>query len=100
MTEKKSKYAMIDDDLDEEEREIEAALVRGDYQRAPDLPERIRKWEEAVANTRRKKPITVRVQVGDIERMRVKAMELGLPYQTLLSSIIHQYASGRLVMKE
>ena len=40
--------------------------------------------------------ITHRIQEQDIQRIKVKAMEQGIPYQTLVSSILHRYASGRL----
>jgi predicted DNA binding CopG/RHH family protein len=100
MTKRKNPYVLIDDDLDDEERESLEGILRGDYVSVPDLEQSKKEWKEAIANTHRKKPITVRIQVGDIDRIRVKALQLGMPYQTLLSSIIHQYASGMLVPKD
>ncbi len=82
--------------LDDEEREIIEAMKRGEYVSAPDLPERIKEFKQAAANTLKKKPITVRIQQQDIERIKVKAMEQGIPYQTLVSSILHRYAKGTL----
>jgi predicted DNA binding CopG/RHH family protein len=82
--------------FDDEEREIMEALKRGEYKSAPNLPERIKELKRAAANTLKKKPITVRVQQQDIERIKVKALEQGIPYQTLVSSILHRYASGTL----
>jgi predicted DNA binding CopG/RHH family protein len=81
---------------DDEEREIIEALKRGEYKSAPNLPERAKQLKRAAANTLKKKPITVRVQEQDIERIKVKALEQGIPYQTLVSSILHRYASGTL----
>ncbi len=99
MEKKTNRYKVIDDDLDEEERDIEAALERGEYVSAPDLPERIKEWKEAIVNSRRKKSITMRIQSRDLELIKVKALEEGMPYQTLISSILHKYAMGRLVTK-
>lgn len=82
--------------FDEEEREIIEALKRGEYVSDPDLPARIKEFKQAAANTLKKKPITVRIQQQDIERIKVKAMEQGIPYQTLVSSILHRYAKGTL----
>ncbi len=82
--------------LDDEEREIIEAMKRGEYVSAPDLAERKKEFKQAAANTMKKKPITVRIQQQDIERIKVKAMEQGIPYQTLVSSILHRYAKGTL----
>ncbi len=32
----------------------------------------------------------------DMMRLRAKALELGMPYQTLIGSILHQYAEGKV----
>ena len=60
-----------------------------------------RQGERGVASPGRKasarKAITLRLQQRDIERLKVIAGERGLPYQTLVSSVLHQFASGTLV---
>ena len=43
------------------------------------------------------KRITVRLSPVDLQTLQQKAQELGLPYQTLLKSVIHQYLTGQLV---
>ena len=82
--------------LDKEEEEIFTAVDRGEY--VSDMPreEALKMWQAAVRNTFRKKPITVRVQERDIERIKAKALEQGIPYQTLVASILHRYAKGTL----
>ena len=40
--------------------------------------------------------ISIRLSAGNLEKLRSKAMELGLPYQTLIGSILHQYAEGKV----
>ena len=43
--------------------------------------------------------VNIRLSSIDINDIQVKAMEEGLPYQTLIASVLHKYASGRLVEK-
>lgn len=94
---KKPKSHGIEDQvLDTEELEIEAALERGEYVFDMTREEATKMWQAAVRNTFRKKPITVRVQERDIERIKAKALEQGIPYQTLVASILHRYAKGTL----
>ncbi len=82
--------------LDAEEMEIEAALQRGEYAERVPRAQAVKEWQQAVRNTLRKKPITVRVQEQDIARIKAKALEQGIPYQTLVASILHRYAKGTL----
>ncbi|MBI2717687.1 MAG: hypothetical protein HY245_14465 [Rhizobiales bacterium] len=82
--------------LDAEEQELEDALERGEFTSRMPREEALKMWRQAVRNTLRKKPITVRVQERDIAKIKAKALEQGIPYQTLVASILHRYASGRL----
>jgi predicted DNA binding CopG/RHH family protein len=82
--------------LDDEEREIfetlDPAKIKPDKSREEALAE----WQAIVRNSQRKKPITVRIQEGDIAKLKTRALQKGIPYQTLIASILHQYAEGRL----
>jgi predicted DNA binding CopG/RHH family protein len=40
--------------------------------------------------------MNIRISPNDLRRLKIKAMEEGMPYQTLVSSIIHKYLIGRL----
>ncbi len=42
------------------------------------------------------KRINIRIAAKNLEEIQKKALEEGVPYQTLISSILHKYASGRL----
>lgn len=44
--------------------------------------------------------VNFRISQRDLERMKSKAMEEGVPYQTLITSLLHKYLTGRLVEKE
>ena len=36
---------------------------------------------------------------NDLESLKTNAVEMGLPYQTLISSVLHQYVTGRLIQR-
>lgn len=42
-------------------------------------------------------PISIRLDGGELANLRTEAERLGLPYQTLISSILHRYVSGELI---
>ena len=83
--------------LDDEEREIMEALERGEYKPSDRPLEEIKaEWQEIVRNTKRKKAITVRIQERDIAKLKARALQKGIPYQTLIASVLHQYVEGAL----
>jgi predicted DNA binding CopG/RHH family protein len=44
----------------------------------------------------KKKAISIRLLESDLERIKAKSLSQGMPYQTLLSALIHQYANGKI----
>jgi predicted DNA binding CopG/RHH family protein len=82
--------------LDSEERALEAALARGEFEETMPRKAAQADWNKVVANTRKKVPITVRVSGDVIDKLKAEAMREGMPYQTLLSSVLHKYVAGRL----
>lgn len=84
-------------ELDEEEQEILEAFRRGELKRMPNADEEIALAKLTARNTLKKsRRVTLRVTEHDFDMAHTRAMEEGIPYQTLLSSIIHKYLSGRL----
>ncbi len=84
--------------LDSEEQEILDAFERGELRSRPDAGEEAREAREAARNTFNKtRRVNLRLTEQDFERAHVRAREEGIPYQTLLSSVIHKYLSERLV---
>lgn len=51
----------------------------------------------ATATLKRDKRMNVRMSSIDMIELQVKAAKLGMPYQTLVASVLHQYLTGRLV---
>lgn len=95
---------MMDDDkvfnieLDEEEREILESYERGEWVPVADQEAVIARFKTAAANTLRKdRRVNIRISNRDILALQEMAQEDGIPYQTLMSSILHKYVTGRLV---
>ncbi|MEK7765589.1 MAG: antitoxin [bacterium] len=53
----------------------------------------------AVGHLRKDAKINVRLSQQDLDGLRRRASEEGLPYQTLISSLLHKFVAGRLVEK-
>lgn len=84
--------------LDREERELLQSLETDNWVSVDNLEEEIIKHQEIARNTLRKdKRINIRLSSQDLEALKTNAVEIGIPYQTLVSSVLHQYTTGRLV---
>ena len=44
--------------------------------------------------------VNIRLSSGDLQDIQVKALQEGMPYQTLIASVLHKYATGRLAERE
>lgn len=83
--------------FDKEEQEILAAYERGDIKLKKPSKREIAAMKAAAKNTFKKdKSITIRLYEHDYKGIQKKALELGMPYQTLISSLIHRYVEGDL----
>ncbi len=83
--------------LDQEEREILEAFEAGKTSSRPDADE-IGKRHQDYAETMFKKDarINIRLTSRDLRGLQKKALAEGIPYQTLIASILHKYVEGRL----
>ena len=79
--------------LDAEEQEIEDQAEEF----VPAGKEKKSELLAALKGATWKKPVTMRLSTADVMAARRIAERDGLPYQTLLSSVIHRYVTGRLV---
>jgi predicted DNA binding CopG/RHH family protein len=50
----------------------------------------------AIGQMNKKKAISIRLLESDLERIKAKSLSQGLPYQTLISALVHQYAVGKI----
>jgi predicted DNA binding CopG/RHH family protein len=84
--------------LDPEEQELLDSVERGEWISAEPTRVELRRYIRMARNTLRKdKRINIRISQSDLEGLQTKAIREGIPYQTLVSSILHKYISGRLV---
>jgi len=84
--------------LDAYEQKIERALSRGEYRRAENVDLAVKLFKDAAKNytiLQKSKPITIRVNQEDLLKVKSKAKKSRIPYQTLLSALIHHFAEGR-----
>ncbi|MDO8722143.1 MAG: hypothetical protein Q7J31_07915 [Syntrophales bacterium] len=87
--------------LDEEEKSILDSYERGEWKSVKDTKQEIGKLREHAMNTLQKdKRINIRMSSKDLDQVQVMAAQDGIPYQTLVSSIIHKYVSGYLIEKK
>lgn len=82
--------------LDEEEKEILRDFEAGEFKSVL-TPQRKQQLAKAAEETFKKdKRINIRISSRDLEAIQRRALEEGIPYQTLVSSILHKYVSGSL----
>lgn len=84
--------------LDDEEQAIENALERGEYVSLPNLEETKAMLKDAAIRYQElnsSKPVTLRINQLDLIKLKAKAKEKKIPYQTLISALIHQYAEDK-----
>lgn len=88
--------------LDEEERLLERALEKGDFEETSDPKATKRMLEEAASRHRQlniSKPVTLRINQLDLIKIKAKAKRNNIPYQTLLGAVVHDFAEGRKELK-
>lgn len=78
--------------LTSEEKEIEAAIERGEY--IPVSGKELKAVAEAVAARKKDMTLTIRVNSQDINRIKQMADKKGIPYQSYLSEVIHRVAQA------
>lgn len=84
-------------ELDNEEKELLETFEAGEWQSVKE-PARLQELQAYAKLTMAKdKRITLRLSSIDLESIQTIAVEEGIPYQTLISSILHKYVTGRLV---
>lgn len=84
--------------LDSYEKEILESYEKGEWESLEDFKEKRAEYAEYAAATFKKdKRINIRISDNDLTGLKVKAREDGIPYQTLVSSILHKYVAGRFV---
>jgi len=86
--------------LTKDEAKLLQSVENDDWKSIPDFPRQSAHYREAArAMLRKDKRVNIRISERDLVRLQKTAMQEGLPYQTLISSILHKFINGRLVEK-
>ncbi|MDO8609979.1 MAG: CopG family antitoxin [bacterium] len=83
--------------LDKYEKQLIKDIENDEFVEVPNQKEEIRRYTSYFRNMPKKeKRITLRVAKEDLEKIQAKAIETGIPYQTLINALIRQYNNGKL----
>ena len=81
-------------ELDKEEEEILKAYEKGEFKSVKNLEKEKKRYQQiAQATLNKTRNINIRLSERDLQKIKALAMEKGLPYQTFVSSLLHQYST-------
>ena len=81
---------------DDYELEVITAYEKGKLQSVATKGELAKFKAAARATAIKDRRVNIRLSSGDLSDIQVKALEEGVPYQTLIASVLHKYVTGRL----
>ena len=85
--------------LNKEEQEILESYENDEWV-SVSTPASIEKYKSMAKSTFKKdKRVNIRMSEMDLELLQERALIEGLPYQTLMSSVLHKFVTGRLIEK-
>ncbi len=82
--------------VDQYEAELLEAFEGGKLKSVATKSELAKMRASARATAIKDKRVNIRLSAGDLQDIQVKALEEGMPYQTLIASVLHKYVAGRL----
>jgi predicted DNA binding CopG/RHH family protein len=84
--------------LDREEANLLDSYEAGEWRSVEGWEAEAETYREVARTTFRKdKRVNIRISSKDLEGIQKRALEEGIPYQTLIASVLHKYVSGRLI---
>jgi predicted DNA binding CopG/RHH family protein len=84
--------------LDAFEQDILTAYEKGELKSTSPSKAKLTKFKAAASATfLKEKRVNIRISTPDLMDIQARALEEGLPYQTLIASVLHKFVSGRLV---
>ena len=87
--------------LDDEERDILESYERGEWVPVKSVKKEIKNLQQyAKSMAQKDRRINIYLLSKDLDQVQVIAVQEGIPYQTLLTSIIHKYVSGYLIERK
>ena len=86
--------------LDRYEKQVLSAYESGKLKPVVTSKASLRRYQEyARATLTKNRRVNIRVSTQDVSDIQARAVEEGMPYQTLMASVLHKFATGRLVEK-
>ena len=86
--------------IDQEEKDLMESIENDEWKPVNNLSLEKEKVMAAARNTLKKdKRINLRLTQKDYHQIQIKAIEEGIPYQTLISSLVHKYLNGSLTTR-
>lgn len=86
--------------LDKEETNLLKSYEAGEWRSAKRSKTEVARYRKyAQATLRKDKRVNIRISEKDLLGIQKRAIEEGIPYQTLMSSVLHKYLAGTLVEK-
>ena len=85
---------------DDKEKELIESVERGEWKPIKNLEEEKGCYSSIFkASAKKSERVTINLTKKDLRDLKIKANIEGLPYQTLIGSILHKYVTGKLVEK-
>ena len=85
--------------IDEYELAVVSAFDKGKLKSVATKAELAKFKAAARATAIKDRRVNIRLSSGDLSDIQVKALEQGMPYQTLIASVLHQYVTGHLAAR-
>ncbi|MCK4729113.1 MAG: antitoxin [Desulfobacterales bacterium] len=86
--------------LSKDEKELLDSVERGEWRTIPNFKKEAQRYQEyAKATFRKDRRVNIRISEKDLVNIQKRALQEGLPYQTLMSSVLHKFISGHLKEK-
>ncbi len=83
--------------LDKEEKDLVRSIEKGEWRPVKNMKAEIKKYARYAKDTLKKdQRISIRMSKQDLLDIQAKAIEEGIPYQTLITSLVHKYVNGKL----
>jgi len=83
--------------LDPEEKQILEDYEKGEFKSIKNLEKEKKRYQEYARNTLNKlKNINIRLSIRDLEKLKARSVETGLPYQTLAAVVLRQYIDRKI----
>lgn len=87
-------------DSNSEEKKVLRSYAKGTWKSVRPPKKALRKYQDyARATYIKDRRVNIRLSSKDVEELQIRALEEGVPYQTLMASVLHKFVTGSLIEK-